>query len=67
MNADPDILQLKYADVIALLARTEGISLDTALGMFYKSKTYQLMRKGVSDMHCMSCAYLVESILVEST
>ena len=32
---------------------------------FYYSKVYQLMRDGVSDMHCMSDAYLVEELMLE--
>lgn len=66
MNADSTILQMKYTDVIALLAKTAGISMDAALKTFYGSKVYQQMRKGISDMHCMSEAYLVESILQET-
>lgn len=33
--------------------------------MFYKSNTYMLMSKGISDFHCMSDAYLVEEIMLE--
>lgn len=33
-----------------------------ALRFSYYSKVYELMRDGVSDMHCMSNAYLVEDL-----
>lgn len=33
-----------------------------ALDFFYHSETYQLIRDGVSDMHCMSDAYLAEEL-----
>ena len=33
--------------------------------LFYKSNTYMLMSKGISDFHCLSDAYLVEEILLE--
>ena len=33
---------------------------EKALDFFYHSETYQLIRDGVSDMHCMSDAYLAE-------
>ena len=45
-------------------ART-GCPLDEALDVFYRSKTYELMRDGVSDMHCMSDAYLVDELVDE--
>ena len=36
-----------------------------ALGIFYHSTLYQLMRDGVSDMHCMSDEYLTEDLCRE--
>lgn len=62
MNAEPLILQMKYADVVSLFAKQAGISLDVALQFFYHSMLYQLMKDGVSDMHCMSDAYLAEDL-----
>lgn len=62
MNAEPLILQMKYADVIKLFAEQMGLSLDEALSFFYHSKLYQLLKDGVSDLHCMSEAYLVEDL-----
>ncbi len=35
------------------------------LGLFYHSEVYQLMRDGVSDMHCMSDLYLAEELRLE--
>ena len=62
MNAEPLILQMKYADIIQLVAEQEKISLDEALSFFYHSDTYQLLKDGVSDMHCMSDGYLAEEL-----
>ena len=62
MMANPILLQKKYARVIACFAKQQGISLDEALDLFYRSEVYQLMREGVSDMHCMSDLYLAEEI-----
>lgn len=62
MKAEPLILQMKYADVIQLFAERQGISLDEALDFFYHSKVYQLLKEGISDMHCMSEDYLAEDI-----
>ena len=62
MTANPILLQRKYARVIERFAKQQGLSLDEALGLFYHSEIYQLMRDGVSDMHCMSDAYLVDEL-----
>ena len=65
MTANPILLQKKYSRVIACFAKRQGISLDAALGLFYHSEVYQLMRDGVSDMHCMSDLYLAEELRLE--
>ena len=65
MNANPILLQKKYSRVIELFAKQQGISLDAALDFFYYSEVYQLIRDGVSDMHCMSDAYLAEDLKQE--
>lgn len=62
MNANPVLLQKKYARIIEAFSKKEGITLDEALGFFYHSQTYDLMKNGVSDMHCMSDAYLAEEL-----
>lgn len=65
MNANPILLQKKYARVIECFANKEKISLDEALGIFYNSEVYRLLRDGVSDMHCMSDEYLAEELEIE--
>lgn len=65
MTANPILLQKKYSRVIECFARQQGLSLDAALKFFYHSETYQLMRDGVSDMHCMSDLYLAEELKEE--
>ena len=65
MNANPILLQKKYARIVKQFADTEGISLDEALSFFYHSEVYRLMREGVSDMHCMSDAYLTDDLEAE--
>ena len=46
MTANPILLQKKYSRVIECFAK----------------QVYQLIRDGVSDMHCMSDAYLAEEL-----
>lgn len=48
--------------MIEYFAKQQGISLDAVLDFFYHSEVYQLIRDGVSDMHCMSDAYLAEEL-----
>ena len=62
VTANPILLQKKYSRVIECFAKRREISLDAALDFFYHSELYQLLRDGVSDMHCMSDAYLVEEL-----
>ncbi|NME45134.1 DUF3791 domain-containing protein [Faecalicoccus pleomorphus] len=62
MKANPILLQKKYARIVERFASKRHISLDEALSYFYHSEVYQLMREGISDMHCMSDEYLVEEL-----
>ncbi len=39
--------------------------MDDALRCFYTSELYELLRDGVSDMHCMSDEYLAEELEME--
>lgn len=65
MNANPILLQKKYSRVIECFANKMGISLDLALDFFYRSEVYQLVRDGVSDMHCMSDEYIADELKTE--
>ncbi len=62
MNANPILLQKKYARVVELYAKQNGLTLEKALDIFYRSDLYKLMSKGISDMHCMSDEYLVQEL-----
>lgn len=62
MNANPILLQMKYARVVDLFAQEAGLTREDALDFFYHSRTYQLMRDGISDMHCMSDGYLSDCL-----
>lgn len=41
------------------------MTLDAALDFFYHSELYLLIHDGVSDMHCMSDAYLADELVME--
>ena len=65
MNANPILLQMKYARVVEKFADKCGVSLDKALDIFYKSDLYLMMSRGIADMHCRSDEYLVEELIDE--
>ena len=65
MNANPILLQKKYSRIVELFAVKAGITISRALDFFYRSELYQLVREGVSDMHCMSDDYLADDLLTE--
>ena len=65
MLANPVLLQKKYARIVEQFAKAENLTLSKALWVFYHSDTYELMSKGISDMHCMSDGYLVEELQKE--
>lgn len=65
MNANPILLQKKYARVVERFSEKAGLSLMAALDFFYHSEMYQLVREGVSDLHCMSDDYLADELMVE--
>lgn len=62
MNANPILLQKKFARVIELFASQVDITLDEGLDFFYRSTLYRLVKDGVSDLHCMSDDYLAEDL-----
>ncbi len=65
MNANPVLLQKKYARIVGKFAEETNITLKEALDIFYHSELYVLMSEGVSDMHCMSDDYLVQELIDE--
>lgn len=62
MNANPILLQKKYARIVERYAEKYQVTLETALEQFYNSELYQLVSRGISDLHCMSDEYLVEEL-----
>lgn len=65
MQANKIILQRKFARIVQLFADQTGITYEEALGLFYDSKTFELINEGIADMHCMSDAYLVDELKAE--
>ena len=64
MNAHTILLQKKYARIVVAYAKERNKTVEEAMDYFYHSDVYILMSKGISDMHCMSDAYLVEELIL---
>lgn len=65
MQANPILLQRKYARIVKLFAEKTGQTYEQALDFFYDSKTFELISEGVADMHCLSDDYLAEELMME--
>ena len=65
MKANATLLHMKYGRIILKFAELAGISAREAMDFFYHSTERELIRDGVSDLHCMSDAYLAEDLLEE--
>ncbi len=65
MEANLNILQMKYARIVRLFAEQTNTTYDIALEKFYDSKTFQLISNGIADMHCFSDEYLTDELLLE--
>ncbi len=65
MNANPTLLHMKYGRVIQRFAELAHISIRDAMDFFYHSVERELIRDGVSDLHCMSDTYLARDLLEE--
>ena len=66
MTADPLILQIKYTDIVKTFAQKAKISFDKALAFFYHSAEYQLLKDGISDLHCMTPEYIAEDLMEQA-
>lgn len=65
MKASATLLQMKYGRVIIKFAELAGITVKEAMDFFYRSTERELIRDGVSNLHCMSDIYLAKDLLEE--
>lgn len=66
MEANRIILDMKYARIIEILAQRLNITREDAMDLFYNSPVFELIDKGVADMHCRSDQYLADEIIREA-
>ncbi len=62
MTANPILLQKNIAVLSNVLLNSRDFHWMRHWISFYHSQVYQLIRDGISDMHCMSDAYLAEEL-----
>ena len=65
MEANKVLLQKMYTKIIIDLSSQTGKSLEESMDYFYKSTTYDLVKEGVSDMHCRGYKYLADELMLE--
>lgn len=66
MEANRIILDMKYARIIEILALRLHITREEAMDIFYSSPVFELIDKGVADLHCRSDQYLADEIIKEA-
>ena len=59
-------MDMKYARIIEILAQQLHISREEAMDLFYNSPVFELIDKGVADLHCRSDQYLADEIIKET-
>ena len=66
MEASRIILDMKYARIIEILAQQLHLTREEAMDIFYSSPAFELIDKGVADLHCRSDQYLADEIIKEA-
>ena len=66
MEANRIILDMKYARSREILAERLNISREEAMDIFYNSPLFELIDKGVADLHCRSDQYLADEIIKDT-
>ena len=65
MEANKVLLQKMYTKIIIEFSEQTGNSIEESMDYFYKSTTYDLVKDGVSDMHCRGYKYLADELMLE--
>lgn len=54
---------MKYANIIGLIAEKQQISLEDAMDMLYSSPIFEIIDDGTADLICRSDRYLADEII----
>ena len=59
------IMQMKYARIIDGVANKLSISIEKAMELFYSSQTFEMIDRGIAELHCRSDIYLIDELILE--
>ncbi|KGN03332.1 hypothetical protein Z969_01680 [Clostridium novyi A str. 4570] len=65
MLANKILLQYLYKNIILEFSKRTNKDLEESMNYFYESELYQLVRKGVGDLHCKGVKYLTDELMLE--
>lgn len=65
MEANKVILQKMYTKIIMEFSNQTGKDVLESMDYFYNSITYDLIKKGVSNIHCRGYKYLADELMLE--
>jgi hypothetical protein len=65
MQANKVILQKMYTKIIMEFSNNTGKDVIESMDYFYNSITYDLIKDGVSDIHCRGYKYLADELMLE--
>lgn len=65
MEANKLLLQSLNKKIILRFAKLTGKTLDESMELYYNSQTYEMISKGIGDMHCKGEIYLTDELLME--
>ncbi len=65
MEANKVILQKMYTKIIMEFSNQTGKDVLESMDYFYNSTTYDLIKKGVSNIHCRGYKYLADELMLE--
>ncbi|MEG0844150.1 MAG: hypothetical protein RRZ84_08470 [Romboutsia sp.] len=65
MEANKVILQKMYVKIIMEFSDCTGKDIIESMDYFYNSTTYDLIRNGISDIHCRGHRYLTDELMLE--
>lgn len=65
MEANKVLLQKMYVKIIMEFSIQTGNDIEKSMDYFYNSTTYDLIKNGVSDLHCRGYKYLSEELMLE--
>lgn len=61
-NARRVLRDMKISRIINEISQMYNLSLEDAMAIFYNTKTADMIKEGVADLHCRSEKYLAQCV-----